>query len=422
VSSPADSEAVVRGERSDALVNAVRSVQSRVSSVLAAALMTALGLSALTWYYAHALTRASHARAAAQSTAVSRARGEMSLPALGPIVPPPLAAPPAAAPGPDAAGVPPVQPSGDMPLEETRAVSAWPPRGPGVAMAGNSAPPTGSQVIKSAAELSLERRLSGAVFTREPDSATTTVAQGTVAAPVTSAAHDAGAQVSGAATGEGAGERSDGALAALLKPPTSAAVQAQLLPTARLMLPRGAFIDCTLETAIDSTLPGMTTCVTAADTFSADGKVVLLERGTKLVGETRGQVRQGQARVFVVWTEARTPAGVVVPLDSPGTDELGRSGLPGQVQRHFWERFGAAILVSIVNGAVQAGVQASNRSGGAVIYAPSASQDVMTEVLKDTIDIPPTVTKRNGDRIQVLVARDLDFRSVYELRTSATGR
>ena len=162
--------------------------------------------------------------------------------------------------------------------------------------------------------------------------------------------------------------------------------------------------------------------MTAADTFSVDGKVVLLERGSKLVGETRGQVQQGQARVFVVWNQARTPAGVVVPLDSPGTDELGRSGLPGQVERHFWQRFGAAMLISIVNGAVQAGVQAANHSGGAVIYAPSTSQDIVTEVLKDTIHIPPTIIKRNGDRIQVLVARDLDFRSVYELRTSASLR
>jgi len=216
-------------------------------------------------------------------------------------------------------------------------------------------------------------------------------------------------------------ERSDGALAAWLRPDASSAVQARLLPTARFLLPKGAFIDCTLETAIDSTLPGMTTCITAADTFSADGKVVLLERGSKLVGETRGQVRQGQARVFVIWTQVRTPTGVVVPLDSPATDEVGRSGLPGEVQRHFWERFGAAMLISVVDGAVQAGVQASNRSGGAVIYAPSASQDVLTEVLKDTANIPPTVVKRNGDRIQVLLARDVDFRPVYELRTPPTG-
>jgi type IV secretion system protein VirB10 len=176
-----------------------------------------------------------------------------------------------------------------------------------------------------------------------------------------------------------------------------------------------------LETAIDSTLPGMTTCIVATDTFSADGKVVLLERGTKLVGETRGQVQQGSARIFVLWSEARTPAGVVISLASPGTDELGRSGLPGKVNRHFFERFGAAILISAIEGAVQSASRFASASG-TVIYNPSIAQDVMTEVLKGTINIPPTVVKRQGDRIQVLVARDLDFRSVYELQAVGNAR
>ena len=112
------------------------------------------------------------------------------------------------------------------------------------------------------------------------------------------------------------------------------------------------------------------------------------------------------------------------PAQSPslhhlfGTDELGRSGLPGEVSRHFFQRFGAAILISVIDGAVQ-GAVASQSRGGAVIYNPSASQDVMTEVLKSTVNIPPTIRKAQGDRIQVLVARDLDFRSVYELKAAA---
>jgi len=400
----------VRGERSVAAVNVARSVQSRVSSALAAALMIVLGVVALTWYYAHALTRPAHARALAQSTTTTRAQGEMALPSLGHITPPPAASNPTPIQEVPQPSVPPAP----VPLSEATSGMWAPPAAAGAADAAHPSAPA----PKTPAELARERRLSGGVFAR----VSTSAAAPSPAANGGLGTTESGEPEGGAANARLVADRSEGALQALLKPSAAAAVQARLLRTTRFLLPKGAFIDCTLETAIDSTLPGMTTCVTAADTFGADGKVVLLERGSKLVGETRGQVQQGQARVFVVWTEARTPTGVIVPLDSPGTDELGRAGLPGDVDRHFWERFGAAMLITVINGAVQAGVQAANKSGGAVIYAPTTSQDVMTEVLKSTINIPPTVTKHNGDRIQVLVARDLDFRSVYELRAPATGR
>ena len=170
-------------------------------------------------------------------------------------------------------------------------------------------------------------------------------------------------------------------LASLLRPTATPAVRARVLPTQRFMLPKGAFIDCTLETAVSSALPGMTTCVTATDTFGADGNIVLLERGTKLVGETRGEVAQGAPRLFVLWTEARTPTGVVVPLSSPGTDELGRSGLSGTIDRHWWLRFGTAILITVIDGVIQ-GATESHHNGGTLVLNPSTSSDVATEVFE----------------------------------------
>lgn len=371
----------VRGERGAATLAHAPSVQSRVSNFLAIGLMSVLGLGMLFWYYANAVSRQSHARQDAKASSAKRAQGaEVPLPSLGRIDAPAVSS---AAPTDPAPQPPPLSPAPlhEIPLEATLT------------------PAYGAPPQKTPEQLALERQLSGTVFSSQSSLAL---------APTGSTTPVAGAE--------------PGELSALLRPSVSTVAHAQVLPTQRLLLPKGAFLDCTLETAIDSTLPGMTTCVMATDTFGVDGEVVLLERGTKLVGETRGQVQQGSARVFVLWNEARTPNGVIVPLASPGTDELGRAGLPGTVDRHFWERFGAAILVSVIDGTIQAAVQSSRGSNGTVIVNSSATQDVMTEVLKGTINIPPTVMKQQGDRIQVLVARDLDFRSVYELKSTAAVR
>ncbi len=393
----------VAGERGATLVERAASVQSRMSSVLALSLMSVLGLGSLTWYYANSMTRQSRERQSAQSASVSHAQGDAALPSIGRIDPPP----PPPVPALDLITPAPVSDERSAPLAATTLTEIPLSQTPAGSGYGPPPPPTPEQ-------LALARELSGVVFSN-----------GSIASAAAPSATDGLGRASAMGSSPGAqmppaGSGSDsGELAPLLRSPATAAARAQVLPAQRLLLPKGAFIDCTLETAIDSSLPGMTTCILAADTFGVDGKVVLLERGTKLIGETRGQVQQGTARVFVLWTEARTPTGVVVPLDSPGADELGRSGLPGEVNRHFWERFGAAMLISVVDGAVQ--TAATRNGGGSVIVDPSASQGVMTEVLKGTVNIAPTVTKKNGDRIQVLVARDVDFRSVYELR-SVQGR
>lgn len=59
-------------------------------------------------------------------------------------------------------------------------------------------------------------------------------------------------------------------------------------------------------------------------------------------------------------------------------DQLGRAGLPGEVDRHLWDRFGAALFISVIDGAVQAAVQRERDGAGAVIVNPVGSKAIMT--------------------------------------------
>lgn len=395
-------------ERGIAAAYRVRSLESRARSVLSLAIVCVLCAGLIAWYYGAALQRPARAAEAARALAANRAQAEMPLPPLS--IPPPAPARPSSASVPSGVALPESNapsPAGSVPPVAAPWLAAYvPPSSAPVSLSASNT--TASSPGRNPHQRTLERRLEGPAFVARRGSAEARDAG------VSNASAARAAESSPAIEGIGTPE-----LAKLLTPAVTPAVAAQVLPTRTLLLPKGAFIDCTLETAIDSTLPGMTTCITATDTFGADGKVVLLERGSKLVGETRGEVAQGSSRVFVLWTEARTPTGVVIPLASPGTDELGRSGLPGAVNRHFFQRFGAALLISVIDAGAQAA--AAERSG-TVIYSPTTSEDVMSDVLKDTLRIPPTVIKNQGDRIQVLVARDLDFRSVYELRAQSRGR
>jgi type IV secretion system protein VirB10 len=394
----AEERPTIEGERAIPSVNRERSIQSRISGFLALAAIILLGAGFLFWYYNTQYAKTRQADEAARKAAAARAGGEMKVPPLGRIDPP----------GAPALGA---------------AASAAPPSPPPpAANGGNGGPPQ-----KTPEQIALERQLGAPVLRRAQatQSRSATTSQALTDPGMQAAGAVPGmAQLIGALQPSHAGSSAFGGspLAASLRPTPTPAVVAQILPTRRMLLPKGAFIDCTLETAIDSTYEGMTTCIGASDIYGADGKVVLLERGTKFVGEQRGTPRQGQGRVFIVWNEARTPTGVVVQLASPGTDELGRSGLPGFVDTHFWDRFGAAVLISVIDGTVQtiAAHQQSGTSvgsGGGVVLGPQGSRDVMTEVLRSTVSIPPTVIKNQGERIQILVARDVDFRSVYGLRT-----
>lgn len=195
-------------------------------------------------------------------------------------------------------------------------------------------------------------------------------------------------------------------------------VSASVLANPHLTITQGTFLDCALVTAINSQQPGMTSCLLTRDIYSTDGEVLLLERGSHVVGQYQAaQLRPGLNRIFVLWTRVETPHGVIVNIDSPSTDALGRSGLDGVVNNHFWERFGAALLVSFINDIGQ--YESAKDSGGTTLNVGSTvangSSDAVSTILQNTVNIPPTLDRAQGGHISIFVARDLDFSSVYSL-------
>ncbi len=179
------------------------------------------------------------------------------------------------------------------------------------------------------------------------------------------------------------------------------------------VIAQGAVIPAVLETALDSDLPGFARAVVSRDVRSFDGAAVLIPRGSRVIGEYRSAAALGQSRAFIIWTRVLRPDGVSVQIGSPVTDPLGRAGVAGSVDHHFLERFGGAILMSVVTAGANAlagepntevvvgsSQDAANLASNASVFAP--------------VNIPPTIKVPQGSPIRIFVARDLDFTAVAD--------
>jgi type IV secretion system protein VirB10 len=179
-------------------------------------------------------------------------------------------------------------------------------------------------------------------------------------------------------------------------------------------LAQGTMISATLESRIVSDLPGMIRAVTAEDIYSEEGPLILLPKGSRLIGQYTNAISQGQQRIFVVWQRLIRPDHIDIQLNSPGTDALGAAGMSADhIDHHFFEKFGTAVLLSIISAsASNMGVNSQDQFNSAAAYreaiANSFSQTAQN-TLRATGMISPTIYIDQGKVISVFVARDLDF-------------
>ncbi|HEV2099294.1 MAG TPA: type IV secretion system protein VirB10 [Stellaceae bacterium] len=225
-----------------------------------------------------------------------------------------------------------------------------------------------------------------------------------------------------AASGDKGGAKDD-LSAALVHSDLGATAHATIMKLPSLTIPAGTVIPCILQTAVNSQLAGFVDCTIPSEVRGATGAVTLFDRGTQVFGEIKSGLRQGQSRLFILWIRARTPENVVVTFDSPAADELGRAGVGGYVNDHFWSRFGAALLYSLIDYGPQLAVAALQRNNGNFgtsnyVQFVQPQQQLANTILQDQLNIPPTLEKNQGETVSIFVARDVDFSGVYDLKAT----
>jgi type IV secretion system protein VirB10 len=228
-----------------------------------------------------------------------------------------------------------------------------------------------------------------------------------------------------------AGSSADGSMGALLKPTETAGFSATRITHPWATIEQGRVIACNSVTPMTSELPGFVKAKITYDVRSADGTTTLIDRNSDIFGEIAHGLAAGQERLFVLWRSVTTPPPdlVRITLNSPAADELGQSGLAGDVDTHFWKRIGGTLMLSGVDvllqgvgsgigSALSRGNNSNGSSGSSLNFYQFQGQgsSLASSLLQHTVAIPDTVHRDQALPCSIFVAGDLDFSSVYQLR------
>lgn len=180
------------------------------------------------------------------------------------------------------------------------------------------------------------------------------------------------------------------------------------------LITQGTLIHAVLESAIDSDLPGYLRAIVSEPVYADDGAQVLIPSGSRLIGEYKSQMQNGQSRVFIVWSRVITPQGLSVMVGSPNVDTLGKAGLAADnIDRHFWQIFGTASLLSIMGAGVSnTGVGSQDAYNAKQAYREAVAESfeqTARHTLQEDTRIPPTLHVNQGALIHVFVIRDIQF-------------
>ena len=116
---------------------------------------------------------------------------------------------------------------------------------------------------------------------------------------------------------------------------------------------------------------------------------------------------------------AHTPRGIWVPLgDAPMSDELGRTGLPGAIDRHVLSRFGGAVILTLSESALSIAQALVSKGGNTYVNLNSGNggtNSLAQSIFQDQANQPPTFSENQGEMIAIFLPEPVDFSDSYRI-------
>jgi type IV secretion system protein VirB10 len=173
----------------------------------------------------------------------------------------------------------------------------------------------------------------------------------------------------------------------------------------------GTVIESVLINRLDGTFQGPVQCLVTSPVYSQDRQAILIPAGARVLGSAAPVQAWGDRRLAVRFHRLMFPDGRTVTLDSfTGLNQVGETGLTDEVDRHYFQVFGASLAIGAISGLAQFGsragydmtaVDASRQAAGTSLATSTA------RVLDRYLNVLPTITIREGHRVKIVLTNDL---------------
>lgn len=146
------------------------------------------------------------------------------------------------------------------------------------------------------------------------------------------------------------------------------------------------------------------------DVYGYHKRKILIPAGSTAIGRYKPLKKVGDTRLDIEFYRVLTPEGINIQLTGFAADSEGSQGLTGEIDNKNWEKFGVAGIAAGIQAASQLTVDVNDNQQQAV--ADSIAQpinEVITQVLSESINIAPTVRIQKGTMFFIKFQADIFF-------------